>query len=144
MRKGVIQSLIEKLNLNIIMNLYIIISLTAMEHSECEYYEIKTNIDVECKDCAYNIKSYQCCKSTGRPDYYIDCKCFVKTLVKKECKICYQIKESIIKLELELDDLLYSLSYDIKHYQDCSNKIDMLNTISMQLRDYNRILLEKA
>lgn len=126
------------------IDLSIQISLIVMEHSECEYYEIKETINVQCKDCAYNIKTVQCCKTTGLPDYYIDCKCFVKTLVKKECKICYKIKESIIKLEFELDDLLYSLSYGIKHYKDCKGMIERLQSISMQLRDYNRILIEKA
>lgn len=110
----------------------------------CEKKEINRTISIECFNCINNIREPDYCKSgSGCISYRVDCKCHDKIISVIECKICEQYKENINILKDELDELLYNLSYDIKQYEKCKDKIDRLHEISRILREYNRILLEK-
>jgi DNA repair ATPase RecN len=113
------------------------------KHDECIYEEINEIINIECYDCINKIKTVDCCKSTGSPNSYIDCKCYDKTIIKKICKKCNEIQDEINVLKNELDDVLYMLSYDIQNYKDCEYNINRLHNLSKMLREYNSLLLEK-
>lgn len=56
------------------------------KHDEYIYEEINEIINIECYDCINKIKILECCKSTGAPNCYIDCKCIDEIIIKKYVK----------------------------------------------------------
>ena len=98
--------------------------------------EITEHIFVECENCIDKIKDQ-------RMGGIYNCECTGKTHTVKKCTKCTQIKKNIYELENELDEIMYHLNYDIKHYDDCCDRIARIHIISNNLRHYNRLLLEK-
>jgi hypothetical protein len=112
------------------------------EHSDCEFEEITESINIECSDCITKFTQLRCCKTTGRTDYFIDCKCADKIIMTKKCKICESVNMAKQALEDELDGIMYNFSYDIKHCKDCESALRRISELSVNLRQYNRILIE--
>jgi phosphate uptake regulator len=95
----------------------------------CNNTEIVQHINIECNNCINNINK--------------NCTCSTKIVKKILCSHCENIRNQIKQLEIEIDEILYNLSYDIKNYENCENMINRLSEISIILRFFHRILLEK-
>jgi hypothetical protein len=112
-------------------------------HSTCEKEQVIETVFIECHNCINHIREANCCKSGGSIIYEIDCNCIDKTITTIVCKKCECIKDKITCLKDELDELLYNLSYDIKTYNNCENRINRIHDISKRLREFDSLLLEK-
>lgn len=100
-------------------------------HDECEFQEITETICIECEYCIDKHKTARCCK------------CFGRRITKMTCIKCRELEKLKQKLIDESDDILYNLSYDIKNYRDCEERINRLHGLSKLLRKINSVLLEK-
>ena len=112
-------------------------------HPICEKEEITESIFVECYNCINNIRETRCSKSTGSINYHRECKCYDKITIHIVCKKCELITDLLVNLNDELDDLIYNLSYDIKKYKDCKDKINRIHEISKLMREYKSMIIHK-
>lgn len=100
------------------------------QHDVCEKEEIFESTFIECKSCIDNVIDHHCL-------------CAHVSIKKYVCVKCYEIENKINSLKDEADETLYNLSYNIKNYSNCDDAIKKLGDISIALRQYNRMLLEK-
>ncbi len=108
------------------------------EHSVCEKEEITESIFIECENCInYNNQIRRNEKTT------CECNCYNKETIKTICKKCYEIENKINSLKDEIDETMFQLSYKIKQCVECGESIDKLYHLSVKLRQYNRMLIEK-
>jgi len=112
-------------------------------HSICVKEEVTESMFIECYNCIHKIKEAMCCKSSGSISYHTDCKCYEKTITHIICKKCELIRNLLIDLNEELDNLIYNVSYDIKKYIDCKDKINRIHEISKLMREYKSMIIHK-
>ena len=110
------------------------------EH-ECNYMETMSEVSIECQNCIEKFR--YATTSGGRLTYFTDCICEDIIITKSTCIQCEKIQNRINTLKCEIDNLLFSLSYEIKQYCDCDDDINHIHDISKELRTLNRILLVK-
>ena len=99
-------------------------------HDLCINEELIESIYIECEGCINN-------------ELNVSCNCKEKIVKKIICKKCYSIENKINSLKDQLDHLLFNIGYNIKHYIDCDEDIQKINSISKLLRMLNSILVEK-
>ena len=99
----------------------------------CVKTKVKKTITIECDEC---IDGYK--RNNREPD----CDCTDKILNNLVCEKCNDVRNKIQQLNIDLDDVLYNLSLNIRGYYDIKDDISRVKHISNQLRQYNRILLE--
>jgi len=99
----------------------------------CVKTTVEKTITIECDEC---IDGYNRHPREG------DCPCSDKTVNILVCEKCNSNRNKIQQLNIDLDDVLYNLSLEIREYKDVTDILFRVKQISNQLRDYNRILLE--
>ena len=99
-------------------------------HNVCIKEELIESIYIECESCI-NMK------------FDVECNCKEKIVKKIICKKCYAIENRINSLKDQLDHILFSIGYNIKHYIECDEDIQKINSISRLLRMLNSLLAEK-
>jgi len=99
----------------------------------CVKTTVEKTITIECDEC---IDGYK--RNSREPD----CPCSEKTVNILVCEKCNSNRNKIQQLNIDLDDVLYNLSLEIREYNDITDILYRVKQISNQLRDYNRILLE--
>ena len=99
-------------------------------HDVCIKEELIESIYIQCEECI-NMKLNAICN------------CKEKIVKKIICKKCYAIENKINSLKDQSDHLLFNIGYNIKHYIDCDEDIQKINSIARLLRMLNSILVEK-
>ena len=102
----------------------------------CEKTEVSSLIVIQCANCIDDIRK----PLHGREIW--GCTCQDVDIKHFICKTCALIRDKIDRLNNEVDELMYDIGYEIKQHIDCSDKIDRLKHISIELRHCNRQLLE--
>lgn len=107
-------------------------------HGDCRCMktELPSTIAIQCANCIDGIYP----PTNGRTVGF--CKCRDVVIKHLICKTCASIRDKIDGLTYELDEILYNVGYEIKQYTDCSEKVDRIKQISIELQHCNRRLLE--
>lgn len=103
----------------------------------CKKTESTSIIAVECEDCIDDNKERY---FNNRRGY--ECSCEEIEIKHFTCKTCALYRDKIDNLNNELDNLTYHLVYDIKQFINCTDKINKIQNISLEMRHLNRKLLE--
>ena len=104
--------------------------LDDLEHHVCEFVESENTVFIECSNCIYQIKD-------TRAECIYNCSCIHKKQTVKICMKCHEIQNNIQSFQEELDALTNNMSAYMQNY------LNHTNNISITIRQYRRILLEK-
>ena len=109
-------------------------------HGDCTCVKTKcpSEIVIQCETCINCPVEVKQLEQAGW--YVCDCRNF--TITHEICKICSKLRDEIDVLNEELDELIYNMVLEIKMFADCNDKLQRINTISRELRNCNRMLLE--
>jgi hypothetical protein len=103
----------------------------------CTKKESISLISIQCEYCI------NCSKNTlFYKDKFCECSCKEIKIKHNICEKCASYRDKIDELNDELDTLTYDLVYQIKQFNNCSDKINRIHNISLELRQLNRKLLE--
>jgi hypothetical protein len=105
---------------------------------KCKKTESTSFIVVQCQDCIRDDVP-RICEKNSRDS---GCSCIEVEFKHFICNTCAAYRDNIDMLNEKIDNLTYSLVYNIKHFINCTNEINEIHNISLELRQLNRKLLE--
>ena len=104
----------------------------------CKKKNVPTRIAIECEDCI-----------NDAPERYFNnrrgytCSCIDMEINHAMCVTCASDRDEIDNLSDTLDEIMYNLSFNIKQYINCEEKLKEINIIAKRMRHLNRRLLER-
>jgi hypothetical protein len=104
----------------------------------CKKKNVPTRIAIECEDCIVDDPERYFNNSRG-----YTCSCIDIEINHAMCEICALDRDEIDTLSDALDDIMYTLSFNIKQYINCEEKLKEINIIAKRMRHLNRRLLER-
>lgn len=103
----------------------------------CKKKEVLSTIAIQCSGCIINNPEQHCRNHSG-----YECSCKDVEIKHLICETCARIRDKIEDLHNDLDILNHSIIYNIKEYIDCTEDINKMHIIALELRQLNRELLE--
>jgi len=104
----------------------------------CKKKNVPTRIAIECEDCIVDDPARYFHNSRG-----YTCSCIDMEINHAMCEICALDRDEIDNLSDTLDEIMYNLSFNIKQYINCEEKLKEINIIAKRMRHLNRRLLER-
>ena len=104
----------------------------------CEKKKVPSLVAIECEDCITDDPSRYEHKRRG-----YECNCVDVEIIHEICKTCAADRDILDDLTTRLDELMYNITYDIKNFVNCEEKLHEVSEISKEMRHLNRKLLTR-
>jgi len=104
----------------------------------CEKKKVPSLIAIECEDCITDGPSRYEHKRRG-----YECNCVNVEIIHEICKTCAADRDILDDLTTRLDELMYNITYDIKNFVNCEEKLHEVSEMSKEMRHLNRKLLTR-
>lgn len=104
----------------------------------CNFYIDNVSVKIECENCIDQVKD-------SATDQIYDCKCYLKTIVKRSCVKCDILKDCIQSCQEEIEKLLLEEGQKIKTSCTCDeNVFKKIPQLVRKMRHCQRVLLQKS